>query len=375
MNTHILYLTPDLSDPTTHKRVTMLKDGGAKVTLAGFRRSERPVREVAGCPATDLGRTFNGGFVQRMRMVIWHWLHSESIRRLAANADVILARNLEMLALGTRARHSNMPLTYECLDIHRLLLRQDMIGAALRRLEGWLASHAIVLITSSPAFVSDYFQKLSKVRLPVRLVENKVYQPHAASLSTMPRHPGPPWRIGWFGAIRCHKSLEVLSTLAHESNGLVEVIIRGKVAYDQLKDFDETIRQTPGLRFLGPYKNPEELAEIYHEVHFTWAIDMFEEGLNSAWLLPNRIYEGGVHNAVPIAQASVETGRFLKQLCIGVLLEIVDAQELLRFFNALTPEAYQRLEAAAMKVDRAIWTYDKSDCEALVHALREARAA
>ena len=66
--------------------------------------------------------------------------------------------------------------------------------------------------------------------------------------------------------------------------GKVEVIIRGRPSLDQFDDFTKQTTGIPGLSFKGPYKNPDDLQKIYSEVHFTWAIDMFEEGLNSSWL-------------------------------------------------------------------------------------------
>ena len=62
------------------------------------------------------------------------------------------------------------------------------------------------------------------------------------------------------------------------------------------------------------------MATIYREVHFSWAIDFFEQGQNSEWLLPNRLYEGCRFGAVPISMGHTETGRFLDQQGIGVLL-------------------------------------------------------
>ena len=37
---HVLYLVHDLFDPAVRRRVMMLRAGGAKVTLAGFRRAK-----------------------------------------------------------------------------------------------------------------------------------------------------------------------------------------------------------------------------------------------------------------------------------------------------------------------------------------------
>lgn len=370
----LLYLVHDLADAAVAKRITMLQDGGAQVTVAGFRRSEAAPATLAGVPVIDLGRTYNGGFAQRIMAVFAILLKIRRFRQLFAENDMIIARNLEMLAIGVRGRAITSPkpvLVYESLDIHRLLLNQGPVGKILRWLEGWLSRRASALLTSSPAFVEHYFTPLSHVRLPVRLVENKVYNgENAAPLLRLDRTGGPPWRIGWFGAIRCRKSLDLLSALAERANGQVEVIIRGKPSYDQFEDFDRQTKQNPHLRFLGPYKNPDDLEQIYADVHFTWAIDMFEEGQNSSWLLPNRIYEGGRHGAVPLALENVETGRFLQRLQTGATFKKLTAEALANFFAALTSLEYQRLSENAMCVPASAWTFTKQDCAELVSYLR-----
>ena len=102
------------------------------------------------------------------------------------NADVVLARNLEMLVIAARARRRYAPaarLVYECLDIHRLLLRQDFVGASLRALEGWLSRRASALIISSLAFATGYFLAQSKVLLHMRLVENKILETDVRPIS------------------------------------------------------------------------------------------------------------------------------------------------------------------------------------------------
>ena len=372
----ILYLVHDLSDPAVRKRVVMLRDGGALMTVAGFRRTPDPVPDVAGCPALNLGQTYNGGFIQRIWSVLREISSLKKHQDMFEEADVVIARNLEMLAIAVRGRSlASAPpvLIYESLDIHRLLLNQGPVGMVFRSLEGWLAGKASALITSSPAFVREYFERMSHVRLPVRLIENKVYDPHIKA-SAETRVPGPPWRIGWFGAIRCRKSLHILSDLVRQSNGTIEVVIRGRPAFDQLPDFEKITTETPGLTFAGPYKNPDDLSSIYRDVHFSWAIDMFEEGLNSSWLLPNRLYEGGLFNTVPIALKSVETGRFLDDLKIGVTLEEPLELSLRSFFQNLTAAGYSDLELRAMKIPPAQWHYSRKDCELFVDFLKDKKS-
>ncbi len=359
----------------------MLEAGGATVRLMGFRRGGQPLPTRDKCAVVDLGQTHNGQFAHRMAAVLRTLAVVGSHKAAFEAADVIIARNLEMLAVGVRGRSlckGKPTLAYESLDIHRLLLGNGRVGSVLRDLEGWLAARASVLITSSPAFVTEYFQKRSRVNLPVLLLENKVYIPPQATdivAGRVPRAPGPPWRIGWFGAIRCRESLRLLTTLVAQSEGRVQVVIRGRPAYDQFDDFDRLTTGIPGLQFLGPYGNPQDLPGIYGNVHFTWAIDRFEAGLNSAWLLPNRLYEGGLFASVPLAEASVETGRFLDRLKLGVTLPDDLGPALGVFFKTLKMDEYNKLQARMVNTPLKIWTFQTDDCKQVLKYLRDVHAS
>lgn len=367
---HILYLTHDLADPTTAKRVSMLMAGGASVHIAGFSRTAPP-SDIARCAVADLGRTYNGRFLQRISAVLRNVFFIKNHTALFMAADVIVARNLETLAIAVRGRALSThkpPIVYEVLDIHRLLLRTDMLGKLLRTLEGWLAKRASLIITSSPAFIREYFEKRTTLKLPFLLLENKVFNTDNA-VAVYPRPAGQPWRIGWFGAIRCRKSLDILSTVARQHKGLVEIIIRGRPAYDQFDDFDGQVKAA-GIVFGGAY-TPADLAHLYGEIHFSWAIDMFEEGLNSAWLLPNRIYEGGLYGAVPITAQGVETSAFTKALGIGYALDEPKGEHLVAFLKNLTPQTYNAMAQAITHIGHDTWRVNEADCIQLVERLAQ----
>src|SRR5690606_21786212 len=103
------------------------------------------------------------------------------------------------------------------------------------------------------------------------------------------------------------------------NEGKVEVLIAGKPSPAVFPDFEADLRDNPALRYFGPYR-PEQLAQLYGQCHFAWCIDWFEEGLNSAWLLPNRLYESMAFGVVPIALNDVETGAWLRREGAGVLI-------------------------------------------------------
>jgi succinoglycan biosynthesis protein ExoL len=373
---HVLYLVHDVSDPAVRRRITMLRAGGARVTLAGFRRTANPIADIEGLRPIDLGATRDGRFGQRLAAVAKAAVSIGSRLGGMPRPDLIIARNLEMLALAQRAKSAfgaSVPIVYECLDIHRLVLRNDLLGKALRATERFLARDVKLLVTSSPAFIANYFKPFGQVAAPIELVENKYFE--AAAIlpgGPEPAHgpAGPPWRIGWFGALRCRRSLELLADFSRRMNGRFEIVLRGRPALSEFPDFHGFVESEPWLSFRGPYRNPEDMAAIYREVHFSWAIDFFEAGQNSEWLLPNRLYEGCRFGAVPISMGNTETGRFLNQQDIGVLLSQATPEGLEAALGKMEEHRFGKLKARVLARNPRTWSYDRSDCRALVERLR-----
>ncbi|TPN58008.1 glycosyltransferase family 4 protein [Mesorhizobium sp. B1-1-4] len=377
---NVLYLVHDVSDPAVRRRITMLRAGGAQVTLTGFRRTANPIADVEGLRPLDLGATRDGRFAQRLTAVAKAAVSIGTRLRGMPRPDLIIARNLEMLALARRANTAfgaAVPIVYECLDIHRLMLRSDAVGRALRATERYLARDVKLLVTSSPAFTANYFAPFGQVTAPVELVENKYFEAAAIlpAEHEMAEAPvAPPWRIGWFGALRCRRSLELLADFSRRADGRFEIVLRGRPALTEFPDFHAFVEAEPWLSFRGPYRNPEDMAAIYRDVHFSWAIDFFEAGQNSEWLLPNRLYEGCRFGAVPISMANTETGRFLGRQGIGILLPEASPDALEAALGKMEERRFSTLKERVLSRNPRIWSYDRSDCRALVDKLRSLAA-
>ncbi len=380
MMLHILYFANNLADPAIRRRVLMMRTGGARVTIAGFSRNDGQVGKIEGIEPILLGASRDGKFFQRAMAVGAAALKINRKLRKCVRPDVIVARNIEMLALAARARAifkgTPIPIVYECLDIHRLQLRTDFVGAALRRIEQRLLLQTNLLVTSSPAFVDRYFNNNRQLHVPVELVENKLLELGSGRFeipSPQLHMPGEPWRIGWFGTLRCRRSLGILSTASRHQSGRIEVILRGRPALREHRDFHRSVDAEPHLCFKGPYRNPEDIGDIYRHVHFAWLIDLFEEGQNSNWLLPNRLYEGCRFGAVPIALAGTQTACFLHQHGIGIVLPEASPTCLERALNGLTQERYSKLRQNVTSLALKTWVYDSDSCTAFVDTLRELR--
>jgi hypothetical protein len=372
----IAYFVHDLADDAVHRRVRMMRYFAA-VTLFGFHRSDQFTSVIDGVDTVDLGRTTDAHLAQRAIAVGRAGLKVAQWTEHLRGTTLFMARQLETLSLAALARRvtgSTAPLLFECLDIHRLMLARHPVGIALRTLEARLLRVCSVLIVSSPAFLTHHFARYSNLP-PTLLLENKVLADDVpagvlqriAMLRRGGPPPGPPWRIGWFGVIRCRRSLMILADLVRTLPGVVEVIIRGRPKRDVIPDFDRVVMSTPGLSYHGVYDRHTALATIYPDVHFSWAIDFFEAGCNSEWLLPNRLYEGTLYGAVPLAESSVQTGRWLADRQCGVRLAAGSdhnlSEALRAWFAGLDAAGYVTAKNALATVPITALLDDKVSCD------------
>jgi len=371
----VVYFVHDINDPAVHRRMRMLENGGATTILLGFSR------KVGVAPmkiqATVLGYTSDAKLLQRALAVFKAALTMPRWCSTLLGADLIIARQLETIVLAVLARRLmgiRAPLVYECLDIHRVMLSKGLLGRAMRAVERLALSESSRLMVSSRGFIDHYFLPTHHTLPLIELVENKVlqselpYPPGSIGPSTQRCQPGPPWRIGWYGMLRCRRSLDLLANLTRSLPGIVEVTIRGRVAETVLPDFKDIVASAPGLHFEGPYDRSTDLPAMYTTQHFFWAVDFFD-GESSAWLLQNRLYEGGLFRCIPLARSSVETGRWLAKFKAGVLLDDPLEDNLTRFFRTLDLPTFRAAQDAMALIPLAAFLHDKPYCEAMVDRL------
>ena len=368
---NILYLAHNLDDSAIWRRVAMLQRGGATIAVAGFRRGVGALAQQA----VVLGQTHNSKLLERAGTVL------RTLPRIAdkltqagvPDPDVIIARNLEMLVLGRALlrRYPAARLVYELLDVHRLMLGSSFASRALRQVEGYLMRHCALVLISSPGFEDMYLRPNFSRVPPTMLIENKPFATPDLRLDRAPaRTPGGPIVIGWSGILRCAWSLEELDRITRAAPGRYRVLLRGKPALDVVPEFHKIVAANPDMTFGGAYQWPRDLAEVYGPCDLSWLIDRYEADGNSEWLLPNRLYEGGLFGAVPIALASNQLGRRLVALDCGLLA--ADPEAVQPMLAALTPEDIERARAEVTGLPRSTWLADDEDCRALTDAIARA---
>ncbi|MEM8788734.1 MAG: glycosyl transferase family 1 [Pseudomonadota bacterium] len=361
------YLVHDLCDPAVARRAAMLRCGGADLRLAGFHRDRVPPGLAALDPVV-LGRTQDARLMRRAGAVAQTLaMRIDALARHFAEAETLMARNLEMLVIARAvAARTGAAMIYECLDLHDLLLRRGPLAACVRGVERWAAGGAQSVLTSAPAFIRAHLGTLP-ARTPAILVENKLFPAAPAPARTAPL--GPPWRIGWFGALRCRRSMEMLLHLIDRAEGRVELHLAGRPSPAVFPDWTGLTRGRAHVIDLGAYA-AGDLGRLYGDVHFNWAVDYYEAGGNSELLLPNRLYEGSAFGAIPILRAGTEAAALVAPYGFAELLPERDPAAALRgFFEALEPDAFAARQAGLGRVPRARWVADAAECRHLLARL------
>lgn len=363
----IAYLVHDVNDAAVRRRVALFESAGHDVTVGGFHRDAQVPARIGNAPVTPLGRTEDGALAKRVLTVARHAALTGQVARLTRDAETIVARNLETLVLARRVRRPGQRLVYECLDIHRLLLGSGAASNALHAIERWALRDVALTVVSAPAFRDAYFRDRLGHAGDVMLVENLVPCEAEAPPMVVEPSPPPPWVIGWFGMLRCRRSFDLLSEMARRAEGRIEVVIAGRPSTDLFPDFAAMAQAAPHVTYVGGY-TAADLPQLFGRIHFIWAIDYFEEGLNSTWLLPNRLYEGVAHGAVPVALRSVATGEWLAAHDAGVLLDD-PARELPALIAGLDRSGYRRMRDRVAAIPAAAMTMTPAQSKAIADTI------
>lgn len=373
----IAFFAHERGDARVVKRIAALGDQGWRVTGFTFHRE----RDKADMPPPweniPLGTTYNRRYLQRL----WAFVRCTGVlwrhRGLLGESSVIYAINTDNAVLGLLGRWfagSNAPLVLELADIQPAMTGSGLVSGILRAIERFVLRRSALLVTTSPGFVRNYFEPVQGYEGGIILLENKVYPgsvlPHETKAAGTPVAAGQPWVVGCFGAFRCRRSLELMRELALRLEGRVRFVLRGYPAGTITEDFDRLLGNQPGLTYEGAYSYPDDLAGMYGAIDFNWAFDESDPNGNSAWLLPNRIYEGGCFGVPAIAGKNTETGRWIQQRGLGWTFEEPLGENLAAFFASLGREDWEAMKRRCLSEPRESFT-GEGDYARLSEQMRE----
>ncbi len=348
----LIYFTPDVTDAVTIKRVQEFQDQGCRLLVVGFRR-ERVNRGYAPAwPHLLLGRTRDGRYGQRLTALLRAVPALFARRRALAGARIFYARNIDQLLLALLARlfvAGRPEIVYEVLDIPPILMGRGIASMILRWLERLCLRTVRLLVLSSPGFHKHYFLAVQRYHGPWFLLENKLppsvsqTRPAAADshAANRRRRLSGRWVVAYCGLIRGQATVDLIARLAERLGDRVTFRFHGVLTTVDETAFHETVARLPNVSYEGAYSAQTDLRRIYGDIDFAWALDLEHVDHNSRWLLPCRFYEAGFLGVPCLAVQGFEVGDMIERLDAGWTFDAPLEDNLVRFFERLTPAAYE----------------------------------
>lgn len=337
----VLVVLQLIGHPRDSKRISMLQNEGFQVEAVAFERDYHRGR-LPNCNVTFLGKVKNRQYFVRLFKLLWAIpTIRQAIRRnkavYALGQDVAFISSLAGLGLGR-------PVIMEVGDIVGLQVADSFAGRIFRLFDSIVTSRYSLLVVISEGFLNTYYKSWLGISIPSLVIENKL------SSADLPKKPsfyrkrlsdemisrGRPIRIGYFGLLRDDWSWKVLSSLAASHSEKFEIVFAGFPVNPI--NICELVKDSSNMFYLGEYKSPDQLPEIYNKIDMVWACypKIKSNDWNLKWGRPNRFYESCFFGKPCFAREGCLFAEDVKKLNLGCIIDNTDVSEVVNQISAIS---------------------------------------
>lgn len=321
----ICCVLPTIGDTKDSKRIEIFKKNNFDIIVAAFERKAFKSR-VPNCKIKILGRISDGNYLLRIYKMFFSL---KKLRSIIKNADLIYAISPDLAIFAFISSFGlSKPMVIDIADIRKIQVSNSFFGAIFRFLEKIVVNKCQLLVVTSEGFITDYYIKRLNANIEdYFLLENKVDYNIIIENSLL-NESNNKIRIGYLGVLRDNWTIELLSRLICEYPQKFEVLVAG---INQISEFnlDNLNRKIEGFNYIGPYKSPDELNDIYNKIDIM-AIFYPEKDSSKNWYeakkicRSNRFYESLYFNKPIIAFSFSQDGFYIEKLNIGMTFNNYD---------------------------------------------------
>lgn len=369
----VLAVLPMVGHPRDSKRIAMLREAGFEAAAAAFER-DLPAGRPPACPVELLGSLAAGRYGRRAIRLL---SSLRRLRRAIRRSDLVYASGPDMAYAALLAGCGlGRPVVLEVGDIRGIQVAPGMKGSAVRRLEKYFADACSLLVATAPGFIEGYYRRMVGSTVPALVIENKLERSLTEELPGG-KIPGPPpgrplvdrpLRIGYFGFLRCEWSWRVLEHLARTRPRQIEIVTAGYGSPGV--DLAARASRFPNLKFLGPYRSPEDLPALYGQVDLVWGCypKPGPGDRNWRWARTNRFYESCFFRRPMVALAESGDSGDVAKYGIGPVVAGREAEATAAELLGITPGDLARWRESLSRVPPEVYLYTREaeDIKALL---------
>ncbi|KAA3634389.1 MAG: hypothetical protein DWQ02_11470 [Bacteroidetes bacterium] len=273
---------------------------------------------------------------------------------------------LPWLALSRRFKRSR--LIFEIPDVRDKFFQKTLMTNLMK----WFFKSSIkfvsAVVVTSELFHSRFLRVNGIQPKHWFLLENKV---HLTDNELKPKLQNREIVIGYFGLLRCERSLLVLKELVDKSENF-KVVIHGYFM-NISEDLQSAIINHSKISYKGTYKSPQDLSEIYSQIDVSWVAYPFhdpqEEG-NFRYAWTNRYYEAGFFGIPMIGNAHSGDAEKIIRNNFGMILDLSDITKAVNDLSKLDKEIIQEWREALSKTPVSEFMSTDEDYKPLIKYLQ-----
>lgn len=348
----VLCITPVIGDPKDSKRISLLQEIGAVVTVASFERDYFKSR-VPDAPIVTLAQIEHAKYFTRIFIYLKVIF---TLRKLSTNADVVytFSPDLAVLAFVANA-FRNKPLVVDVADIRSIQLGKSIISKVYRMVDKYITRRASLLVVTAKAFDDWYYQKLLKIKTNTLVLENKV--DYALVIPENRVLGNKKLTIGYFGVIRSQWSIHFLNRLAQSK--LFNVQISGIFLFNNNNEVKRNLH--PDIKYTGTFRSPDDLADIYSGVDVILAVypEPFEKLTYEVYAdqicRSNRFYEACYFQKPILSMKDSGDAVAVLKHNIGLVFDSYDFESCMNSMAMIDERMLQTWQQNLQKLDKNIY--------------------
>ncbi len=273
---------------------------------------------------------------------------------------------LPFLAFRLKKRYSK--LIFEIPDIRELYFKKNSVAKILLYALKLSMKKVSILVVTSELFITGFLEKNGISVNGATVIENKVHAKDIEYADVVIDNDN--LTIGYFGLIRCARSLKILLKYLDTSENS-KLVMYGYF-HGISTELKEKVTSHAKVSYRGMYRSPRDLNMIYKNIDLTWIAYPYsaqKEG-NFKYARTNRFYEAG-YFGIPML-ANIESGDafYVDRYNCGLNIDLSNIKNAAETLRNITPEKINIWKKNLDKIDRNQFEASKEDYDELIAKLR-----